>query len=69
MPDADKNAIQAVTDKIKSLPSYKLYEIAKNKKSKSNPLFDKLRKFGMKVFDGKDLTIFELLESESSHMS
>jgi hypothetical protein len=69
MPDADKAAIQTVSDRIKSLPSYKLYEIAKNKKSKSNPLFEKLRKFGMKVFDGKDLTIFELLEAESSHMA
>lgn len=69
MPDADKVAIQTVSDRIKSLPSYKLYEIAKNKKSKSNPLFEKLRKFGMKVFDGKDLTIFELLEAESSHMA
>ena len=67
-PDAEKQAIATAVKFIESLPEAKLYNIARQKIAKSNPLFEKLRIFGMKVFDGKDMTIFELLEQESAYM-
>lgn len=55
--------------KISSIPNVDLYRAIIQKSSESNPLFDKLREFKFKVFDGDDLKIFDLLEAESQHMS
>lgn len=68
-PNANNEVINAVTELINSIPGASLYETARNKNSKENPLFEKLRQFGMKVFDGDDMILFDLLESESNHMS
>jgi hypothetical protein len=64
-PDAAKIAIKTASDFINSIPAVSLYNSIRTKKSKSNPLFNKLRKFGQKVFDGKDIVLFDLLEAES----
>lgn len=68
-PDAEKHSIVTAVEFIESLPEAELYNTVRQKTVKSNPLFEKLRTFGMKVFDGKDMTIFELLEQESAYMS
>ena len=69
VPDAKEKAIKLVAEILKKLPSYEVYEVAKSKKSSANPLFEKLRSFGMKVFDGDDMKLFDLLEGESKTMS
>ena len=56
---------ETLNKKISSIPNVDLYSTIVKKSSESNPLFDKLREFKFKVFDGDDLKIFDLLEAES----
>ena len=54
---------------LNEIDSINLYNTAIQKSAKSNPLYDSLRQIGMKVFDGEDMKIFDLLQQESTYMS
>lgn len=50
-------------------PLVQIYNTALGKGIIQNPFYNFLREFGMQVFDGDDMNLFQLLEQESTYLS